>query len=102
MRVPRLPAHTRAAIGAQPLRIETCGVSRMTASVPGRPYSMSGDPCTAKRPGAQSGLTVLAAGEASSAISGSRIRRDIGGPSAPAERALADEPLEQRTNLLLA
>src|SRR3989442_12222753 len=102
MRVPRLAAHTRASTGAQPLRIETWGVSRMTASVPGRPYPTSGDPCRTKRPGAQSGLTALAAGDATSAISGSRIRGDIGAPSAPAERARADEPLEQRTDPLPA
>jgi len=83
MRVPRLPAHTRASTGAQPLRIETWGVSRMTASVPGRPDPMSGYPWRTKRPGAQSGLTALAAGDASSTISGSRTRRGMVAPPRP-------------------
>src|SRR5881392_3000518 len=52
MRVPRLPAHTRASTGAQPLRIETWGVSRMTASAPGR-FGLQGYPLIGSgRPGA--------------------------------------------------
>src|SRR5437667_11106604 len=55
----------------------------MTASVPGRPDPRSGDPGRTKRPGAQRGLTALAAGEARSAISGSKTRRDMVPPPRP-------------------